>query len=268
VLYAGRSFFGVSRVIDFHVGGYRLFYHGTTLHGMQSTAPGRRHEPLGYFHLTGPLGQVFESFTAESAPRHVAVVGLGAGSVACYARPGQGWTFYEIDPVVEAIARDPRYFTYLQDCALEATVVLGDGRLSLAEAPLAAYDLIVLDAYTSDALPLHLITREALEVYVGRLSPNGLLVFNITNEHLDLEPVLAALARDADLASRVRDDAEVAPEEVELGKINSKWLVMARTPADLGPIAGDPRWTVPRFRVGARIFTDDYASLWSVLRLD
>ena len=265
LLYAGRSFFGVYRVIDFYAQDYHLFYHGATLHGLQSTDPARRKEPLGYFYSSGPLGQVFTALNEKLAGRKVAVIGLGAGSIACYAQPGQRWTFYEIDPTVEQIARDPRYFTYLQDCAPDANVVLGDGRLSLAPAPPGEYDLLILDAYNSDALPIHLITREALQLYLSKLAPEGVLVFNITNTHLDLEPVLAGLAQDSGLISRTQDDAYIEPDEAELGKINSKWLVMARTLADLGPLASDSKWLPAHARPGMPVWTDDFSSLLSVL---
>jgi hypothetical protein len=266
-LLRARSFFGVHRVVDAYAAGYRLLYHGTTLHGLQSTDPARRREPLGYFHPTGPLGQAFAA-GQERGWREVAVVGLGAGSIACYAQPGQRWTFYEIDPVVERIARDPRLFSYLKDCAPAAEVVLGDGRLSLSRAAAGRFDLLVIDAYSSEALPIHLVTREAMRTYFGALARGGLLLLNITNQHLDVEPVLADLARDAEVLARVRDDADVTPEELERGKINSKWMAIARNASDLGPLAHDPRWKEPRRQPGARLWTDDFSSLASVLTLD
>ena len=265
LMYAGRSFFGVYRVIDFYAEGYHLFYHGATLHGLQSTNPARQTQPLGYFYPSGPLGQVFTALNEKLIGREIAVVGLGAGSIACYAQPGQSWTFYEIDPTVEQIARNPDYFTYLRDCAPDANLVLGDGRLSLTSVPAGAYDLLILDAYNSDALPIHLITREALQLYLSKLAPQGVLVFNITNTHLDLEPVLASLAQDSGLTSRTQDDAYVEMDEAEQGKINSKWLVMARTPADLGPLASDPKWRPAHTRPGMPVWTDDFSSLLSVL---
>jgi len=265
LLYTGRSFFGVYRVIDFYAQGYHLFYHGATLHGLQSTDPARQKEPLGYFHTTGPLGQVFTALDEKLAGGKIAVIGLGAGSTACYARPSQSWTFYEIDPAVERIARDPRYFTYLQNCAPEANVVLGDGRLSLASAPTGEYDLIILDAYNSDALPVHLMTREALQLYLSRLAPEGVLAFNITNVHMNLEPVLAALAGDAGLVSRTQDEVYIDPAEGERGKINSKWLIIARTVADLGSLVDDPLWLPSRVRPEMRVWTDDFSSVLSVL---
>jgi hypothetical protein len=200
----------------------------------------------------------------NEAKQRVAVVGLGAGTLACYGEAGQQWTFYEIDPIVERIARDPRYFTFLQDCPAAVTVVLGDARLSLQTAANGQFGLMVLDAYTADMPPLHLITREALALYVRKLTPSGVLAFNITNRHLDLEPVLANLARDAGLFALCRTDLATTEDFNRTGKLSSKWVIMARDPAMLGNLVYDSRWQQPQTRVQARLWTDDYASVFSV----
>ena len=149
----------------------------------------------------------------------MAIVGLGAGSLACYAEPGQGWTFYEIDPAVVRIARDPRFFTYLKDCrARSQDVVVGDARLRLRDAPDGGYGLIVLDAFSSDAIPMHLLTREALRLYRDKLADGGLIAFHISNRYLDLAPVLGALARDAGLIDRIRRDRDISPEQAKAGQ--------------------------------------------------
>ncbi|HLE42832.1 MAG TPA: fused MFS/spermidine synthase [Methylomirabilota bacterium] len=261
LLYAGRSFFGINRVTLDDTGRYHFLMHGTTLHGMQSLDPARRREPLAYFYRTGPLGQLFAAYDRARPRESVAVVGLGAGSIACHARPGQRWIFYEIDPVVERIARDARYFTFLRDCVPGVRVALGDARLSLAAAAPGAYDLLILDAYSSDAPPLHLITREALALYVAKLAPGGVLVFNISNRHMDFEPVLANLAGEAGLTAVVQDDPVVSDEDYARGKRPSEWVVMAHQPADLAPLAGDPRWRLARGEPGAAIWTDDFTAL-------
>jgi SAM-dependent methyltransferase len=266
VLETQRSFFGVHRVTLDASGGYHVLLHGTTLHGMQSLDPARRREPLTYYFPSGPIGQLFAALRGEARARRVAVVGLGAGSIACYGQPGQSWTFHEIDPVVERIARDPRAFTFLRDCPPAIRVVLGDARLSLAAASDGAYDLVILDAYSSDAPPLHLLTREALALYLRKLAPGGILAFNVSNRHLDLEPVLAALARAAGLSSLAQDDAAVSDAEWAAGKRPSQWVVMARQHADLGRLAADPRWRPPALRAGVAVWTDGYSSLWSVFR--
>ena len=263
-LHAARSFFGIHRVTLDPTGTSHLLLHGTTLHGSQSLDPARRLEPLAYFHRDGPIGQVFATRSTLSVAGPIAVVGLGTGSLACHGRPGERWTFYEIDPVVERIARDPRYFTFLRDCPPEIGVVLGDARLTLPRAPRAHYRLIVLDAYSSDAPPVHLLTREALGVYLDRLTPGGLLAFNISNRHLDLEPVLGSLAREAGLVARIQRDV-VGAEARALGRTPSTWLIMVRGTADLGPLGGDPRWRPARAAPGVRAWTDDFAALLDVV---
>jgi spermidine synthase len=266
LIHAERSFFGVSRVTRDPSERFQVLLHGTTLHGMQNLDQTRRLEPLTYFARSGPLGQLFAALGGGSLTRRVAVVGLGAGSVACHGRASERWTFYEIDPVVERIARDPRYFTFLRDCPPTLDVVMGDARLSLRAAPDGEYGLIVLDAYSSDAPPMHLITREAVLLYRAKLAPGGLLVFNISNRHLELEPVLGALARATGLVALAQDDPVVHDAAWQEGMRPSQWVVMARQPADLGPLARDARWRPAVAPPGARPWTDDFNSLLGVFR--
>lgn len=203
---------------------------------------------------------------ARDLAKKAGVVGLGAGSLACYARPHQAWTYFEIDPVMEKLARDERFFTYLRDARGDMRVVVGDARRSLAAERDAAFDLLVLDAYSSDAIPIHLVTREALALYLRKLAPGGVLAFHISNLHLDLEPVFGNLARDAHLVCRVRDDTDL-PEAVRaLGKAPSVWLVMGRTADDLGVLTGNSRWIPARADDRLAVWTDDYSSLLSVFR--
>lgn len=258
-----RSFFGVHRVTREADGGFHWLIHGRTIHGMQSLDPANRQTPLSYYHPTGPLGQVFTAFGAElNGP--VAGVGLGAGAIAAYGRAGQEMTFYEIDPVVKRLASDPRYFTYLADSPAKPSVVLGDARLSLQAAPDAHYQLMVLDAYSSDSIPVHLLTREAIQLYLRKLRPGGLLAFHISNLHLDLRPVVAALARDAGLVCLVQEDTDVDEADAEAGKSPSQWAVLARTPQDVVRLGGG-RWVVDPGEKDGRVWTDDYSSVVSVL---
>jgi hypothetical protein len=266
LLYAERSFFGVSRVTREPSGQYHMLMHGTTLHGMQALAPARRREPLTYFHPSGPLGQFFASVDGPAPRRAVAVVGLGAGSLACYGKPGQRWTFYEIDPTVLRIAANAAFFTFLRDCPPTPFVILGDARLTLVRAPSATYDLIILDAYSSDAPPMHLITLDAVRLYLSKLAPGGVLLFNISNRHLVLEPVLGAIARAAGLVARTRDDARVGDAERSTGKVESQWVVMARREGDLGGLRDDPLWKVPVTPPDLPPWTDDFASLLAAFR--
>jgi spermidine synthase len=204
----------------------------------------------------------------RAAPAHpgrrVGVVGLGAGTTAAYAGPKESWTFYEIDPLVERIARDTAYFTYLADARTPPRVVLGDARLSLAEDSSARLDLLVVDAFSSDAPPAHLLTREAVRLYFGRLAPGGLLLLDLSNRYLDFVPVVAALAADAGLVARVRDH-DPTPAEARLGDAGSVWAVLARKGGDLGRIAQDPRWKPPAGAAGA-LWTDDFSNVVRRLR--
>jgi hypothetical protein len=272
VLLQERNFFGVLQVRHDAAGNYHLLYHGTTLHGAQSLEPSRRREPLTYYHPAGPLGQVFQVLSGNLAPRRMAVVGLGTGSIASYGKAGQTLTFYEIDPAVERLARDPRYFTFLQDCPAQVEVVLGDARLSLKEAPDFSYDLMVLDAFSSDAIPLHLVTREALALYLAKLRPGGMLAFHISNRYLDLEPVLGGLARDAGLACLIRDDKNLGEAEKQARKSPSTWAVMGQGAEGLSRLAADPRWHPAAGRPGL-LWTDDFSNIlevfkWESLKLE
>jgi hypothetical protein len=265
VLASGRSFFGVHRVTLDPTGGYHLLAHGKTLHGVQSIDPARRGESLAYYHRTGPAGDVLAHF-GHGPAKHIGAVGLGVGSLAAFAEPGQAWTYFEIDPVVEKFAGTDRYFTFLTDSPGHPRVVLGDARLTLAQTPEAKFDLLFLDAYSSDAIPVHLVTREALALYLRKLAPGGVLAFHISNLHLDLEPVFANLARDANLVCLTRDDTDVPAELRAQGKAPSVWLVMARRADDLAPLARDPRWRPGRTDARLAVWTDDYSSLLSVFR--
>ncbi len=260
-----RGFFGVNRVHRDASAGFVRLYHGTTLHGMQSLAPERACEPLTYYHPTGPVGQLLSARSAGDQALTVGVVGLGAGSLAAYMGPEDDLTFYEIDPEVERIARDPACFSFLSACAPETKVVLGDGRLSLAEEPAGRFDVLVLDAYSSDSLPVHLLTREAVTLYLEKLAPGGVLAFHISNRYFDLSPVFAAHASEQGLSGLVRLDG-AATEEAERGKTSSEWLLLARDAEDLSMVASDPSWQPLDLATQTRVWTDDFSSPLLVLK--
>jgi spermidine synthase len=236
---------------------------GNTIHGLQSVQPGRAREPLLYFYPGGPAGQVFAAFRRRESAGRIGVIGLGAGSLACYARPGDSWTFYEVDPTVERIARDPHLFTLLARCDPTARIVLGDGRLSLSRTPNKSVDLLVLDAFNSESLPVHLVTREALAIYLRKLAPRGLLLFDVSNHYLDLSSVLANLAGSAGLVAFERNDGQAARAG---GHAPSRWVVMARSAADLGTLAHEPGWRALASHPGTRVWSDQYSNVLSVLR--
>jgi hypothetical protein len=266
VLYQTRSFFGVHRVTIDQDRRFRQLVHGNTFHGQQSLDPSRRGEPLAYFYRTGPIGQVFAAFSASDVKTEVALIGLGAGSLAAYGQPGQRLTYYEIDPSVLRIARDPRYFSFLADSRGDVHVLLGDARLTLGEARDRQYGLIVIDAFSSDAIPLHLLTREALSLYLAKLAGDGLLAFHISNRYLDLEPVLARLAGDAGLRCLTAEDLQLSEEEKKRGKFPSQWLVMARDKAHFGRLAVSGRWREARLASEIGVWTDDFSNIFSVFK--
>jgi spermidine synthase len=265
VIHSERTFFGVHHVVSDVNGRYHALYHGTTLHGRQSVDPRRALDPLAYYHRSGPIGEVIGMFTHHVATARVGVVGLGTGALAAYAEPGQQWTFFEIDPAVVRIAQDPHYFTYLQRAAVAPRIVLGDARVSLSRVPPHSFDLLILDAFSSDAVPVHLLTREALTVYGNALTDGGLLAFHISNRHLDLEPVLSTLANAAQFAALVRSD-QVRNDSTADGKASSVWLVMSRSADSLQPLTRDPWWVAPRQGTRSSLWTDDYSNIWSVFK--
>jgi hypothetical protein len=278
-LHASRNFYGTHRVESDGADTLHWLRHGSTLHGKQFTDAAHACEPLSYYHRGGPLGSVFEALRARttiadvkvggrprsSAPRSIAIVGLGAGATAAYARAGESWTFYEIDPAVVRLARRPEFFTYLSACAAAPVeIVEGDARLRLRESPEGAYDLIALDAFSSDAVPAHLLTREALALYLSKLTPSGVLAFHVSNRSLELERVVGGLASDARLHARVYDDRR---RDAESGLDPSTWVVVARDPADLGALATDPRW-LPLDASTRRLvlWRDDFSDILGVFR--
>ena len=264
-VYRERSFFGVSQVRSFSAERLNLLISGATNHGAQSFDPARRHEPLSYYHRSGPVGQLFRA-RPDGLGSRVAIIGLGTGTLACYGSAGQQFTFYEIDPTVVRIARDARFFSFLQICPPNVQVVLGDARLSLAGASDGSYGLVVLDAFSSDAIPSHLLTREAFALYTRKLAESGLLAIHISNNHLDLESTVANLAHDARLVALARLDGQVSPEEARAGKSPSHWVVLARRRPDLGALADDPRWRGLEPQPDKTLWTDDFSSIVQVVR--
>jgi hypothetical protein len=267
-----RSFFGVLRISrDRDEKGYTELRHGTTLHGRQSLEPSRRAEPISYYQRKGPIGQLFVEVDRRPGALRMAVIGLGTGTLAAYARPGDRVTFYEIDRLVRDVAFDPRYFTYAADARARGASLgmeLGDARIRLdavrRERPDERYDVILVDAFTSDAIPVHLLTREALRLYFDMLEPRGILALHISNRYLRLEPVVANLAEDGGYARLLQhgDTGDVR------GGVEASWALLARRREDFGELASDSRWTVatldPEPRVGT--WTDDFHNLLSVFK--
>jgi spermidine synthase len=200
------------------------------------------------------------------------LVGLGIGSLAAYGKPGQNFTYYEIDPDVVTIARDPNLFRFLTDCRAHLNIEVGDARIELAKAPASAYDLIVLDAFSSDSIPVHLLTREAVAMYLSKLAPGGVIAFHISNRYLTLQPVLASEAAALGVKAWVDEDVDWSDEELEantaMAKFRSTWVVLCRSEEDLKGLRDKhPEWELMEVDPTFRLWTDDYSNLASVLKI-
>jgi hypothetical protein len=262
-LHSERNFFGVLRVTNDERRNVHSFLHGSTVHGRQNTVPERRCEALAYYHHEGPFGRILAQFQGSHPQANVAIIGLGTGGAATYARASEHWTFYEINPAVVSVAQSREYFSYLSDCtAAPVDIVLGDARLKLHSAPDRSYDLLVLDAFSSDSIPVHLMTQQALDLYLSKLAPGGMIVFHISNRNLDLSAVVGNLAKSRDLSCLSMLD--LTPPQPN-GKDPSHWIVLARNSADYGNLANDQYAHVLTGN-GANVWTDDFSNILSVFK--
>jgi hypothetical protein len=263
-----RSFFGVHRVVEDPRGRFRILLHGTTVHGAErvhnadGTPVTGRPEPTTYFYFGGPIGDaIAASRAAQGQLARVAVVGLGTGSLACHRREGEAWTFFELDPQVVRIAREPTLFRFLSVCGPDVRIVLGDARLTLTTSS-QRYDLIVLDAFSSDAIPVHLLTREAFTGYLSRLTARGVIVLHISNRHMALWRPAAAVGRAEGLVAYGK--AQLPPDGTDELRAPAEVVVFARDVRDLGDLPAQPGWQP--LNPGSRAaWTDDYADILSAI---
>lgn len=258
-----RNFFGVIRVANSEHGGMRQFLHGTTLHGTQALVEQYRLSPISYYAATSPGGQVFGMLTKlhEQKPQKIAMLGLGVGSTACFTQPGREFDFYEIDPAVKRLAENKSLFTYLSDCGSPYQVIIGDGRLRMEAAPDHSYDMIFLDAFSSDSIPVHLLTREAFQMYFQKLKPEGLIVVHISNRFLDLMPLVQALGKDAGANVWFNSNTPyiMAPPDIMVHP--SIFGIMTKGPEMTGVIEKDfVQWRTYKGHE-MRPWTDDYANI-------
>jgi spermidine synthase len=262
---SARSFFGVHRVKLMEQGSVRVLEHGTSIHGAAYIAAGRETTPLTYYSREGPFGRFFTAI-ANRRPQTIGVVGLGIGELVCYAQPGQRWTFHEIDPLVEKIARDTRYFHSLERCGDgAANVVLGDARLTLQDVPDAHYDVLVIDAFSSDSIPLHLLTREALALYQRKLAPNGVILFHISYRYVDLRPVLAALV--ADTNSPARRLLDLAPQSTSVARLASEVVAIGRPGHGLDDLPTADGWRDMAATPRGPLWTDTRSDIVGSIRI-
>ena len=259
VLRIERDFFGIKKVVYDLDSNMRKLLHGDTLHGLESMDPTLSGQPLSYYHETGPVGDIMK-LIAHRPMQHIAVVGLGTGSMAGWARPNRHITFFDIDPQVYEIAQ--HFFTYLRRCGNNCDVIFGDGRLSIQRQPDAEFDLLMLDAFNSDSIPAHLVSREAVQIYLQKLKPDGLILFHVSNRYMDVESLAAAVSLDAGLEGLVRYDDDEEPT----GKTSSDYVVAARHHADFGELNENESWTAIEKPNGIQPWTDDYSNMMAIVR--
>ena len=269
-----RSFFGVHKIVVTANGQYHVLMHGTTIHGAEKfrnddgTPVTGQPEPITYYHKDGGIGQAITAIRErKGAPLRVAVIGLGSGTLVCASEPGEDWKFFEIDQTMVDTARNPKYFTYIQSCKPDLEPVIGDARLTFAREPDGVYDLIIVDAYSSDAIPIHLATEEAMEIYKSKLAPQGAVVMHVSNRHLELSSVVVGIADANDMKSWVYSEDSGRDNEYIF---STSVVASAREEADVGKLASSDQWVMTEAEDNQRVWTDDYSNIlgavWRRLR--
>jgi hypothetical protein len=263
-----RSFYGVYKVVDLPPGKFRALFHGTIVHGGEQIRDDAgkpykgRPQPLTYYYIGGPFDLGIQAVRARAGGTlgRVAVVGLGVGSMACEKKPGEAWTFYELDPMIDAIAHDASLFRFMPACAPDAKIVLGDGRLTLATAK-PGLDLLLLDTFSSDAVPLHMLTREAFALYKSRLGPHGVLLINISNRNMELANAVAASAAANGMVTALDLDRKIQGASRDTMRFQSEIALVAQSPDDLQALQLGPDWHPVRPSPDVRVWTDDYSNV-------
>jgi hypothetical protein len=260
-----RSFFGVHKIVVTPDGQYHVLMHGTTIHGVQrfknsdGTPITGRPALISYYYKDGGIGQAIAAIRErKGGPLRAAVIGLGAGTLTCASAPGETWKFFEIDQSMVDTARDPRYFSFVKNCAPDLKPVMGDARLTFAREPDGIYDLIIVDAYSSDAIPIHLATEEAMNIYKDKLAPQGVVLMHVSNRHLELASVVVGIAEANDLKSWVYDEDSNRDDEYIYA---TTVVVSAREEADIGKLASSKQWELTEADENQRVWTDDYCNV-------
>ncbi|WP_120496983.1 spermidine synthase [Kiloniella sp. EL199] len=276
LIFQERSFFGVYTVRKANNNDQTVHIatHGTTIHGIQNKGS---LEPLSYYHHDTGLGQLLKADQRQNkAIKTVAAIGLGAGTAICYSRPEQNWVFFEIDPLVEVMARDPELFTYMNECGKETDVIIGDARLSLKKIQNQSYDLLIADAFSSDSIPAHLLTKEAFDIYKNKIKDNGIIILHISNRYFDLEPIIAVTSNASGLHSRIYSYTKNEKEnEKHPNRFASTWVALAKAPHHLDrhiPLSKNPSdekhnvWRELVYQKTDQPWTDDYSNVLSAFR--
>jgi hypothetical protein len=256
-----RNFYGALRIQEFTIGlqlPYRSLVHGTIQHGAQYLSFPENRNPTTYYGRRSGVGLALR-FCCDGSKR-VGVIGLGTGTLAAYGKPGDSFRFYEINPQVISVAND--WFTFLKQSPAKSEIILGDARLSLESESSQQFDVLAVDAFSGDAIPVHLLTKEAFAVYYRHLKPDGILAVHTSNTFLNLAPVVKLLAEDADYATRLI----ASDEEVSQMLSSADWVLVTRNQEFLNrpeTFAGSQTIEVP---TGLRLWTDDYNNLYEILR--
>ena len=263
ILHQERNFFGIIKVVNM-TDGQRILLHGTTNHGSQAIDEEHRLTPLSYYSHKSPINDVISFYDKKRGDQRFAVLGLGIGVTACFSKDGRFYDFYEIDPAVADVAQNPEYFTFMKDCGTPYEVILGDGRIKIEEKPEAHYDFILADAFSSDNIPVHVMTKEAIEIYLKKLKPNGTFIMNIANNYLDLEPVVAATAKELGVRAiaKVADGGEM--EESGLVYYPTHFAVITKNDKVLKHLESNG-WTDAIATRKVRAWSDQYSNIFSVL---
>jgi SAM-dependent methyltransferase len=277
-IFAGRSFFGTLSVTEYADENdiFHKLVHGTTVHGLQQMKP-VNNDPLTYYHKSGPVGDIFRVTPAGQSKRPLGFVGLGTGSLTAYGQEGQHVTIFEIDPLVRRIAENPKYFSYLTNAknrGVKLDIVMGDARLKLEDVPDGSLAVLAVDAFSSDSIPVHLLTKEAVELYFRKLAPDGVLALHVSNRYLALDKVVARIAEELHRPAFQWKDQDTGA----VGKYRSDWIVMVNKVEDLGELTKLPksdddhslRWEPLKVDPAkpAPLWTDDYSNVLSVFSLD
>lgn len=269
-IYQQRTFFGVLAVRESVLSNeknqpetYHELFHGTTKHGAQRLDATNNKTPLTYYSRPGPMGQLFNTFDSKDKNWTIGIVGLGAGALVCYAKPEQNWILYEIDPLVVDIAKNPDFFSYMELCGHKPVIRTGDARLSLQNEPDGKFDLLVIDAFSSDSVPTHLLTREAIELYFEKLKPDGILALHITNRHFLLKKVLSIHAENQHYASLIQ---EFTPQNEAPLVVATDWVVMAKNPQTLTPLSQSQlgNWEKMPLYFDMKPWTDDFTNIVNI----
>jgi hypothetical protein len=259
-----RNFFGVKSIVDDPTGTYRSFRHGNINHGCQLKDEAKRLQPACYSHIAGPVGDIFavtQQYKSEQ-PLSVGVIGLGAGAMACYSRPNDNFTFYELDPKILTLAQDVNYFTLLRDCPGQRQYQIGDGRTLLERDTDKSYDLLFIDAFSSDAIPVHLLTQEAVALYLTRLADDGVVVLQISNLYVDLEPVVASISDSLGLHTAMRDDTVLGADAKKQAHFASRYMVVGKSERLISKLRSERGWQEPS-KKRIRPWTDNYSAIVS-----